>query len=237
MEPVRKERDMRTESHGLYAEPAPAISNVRRISWGALFAGVAVAFAVQLWLSILGIAIGASTFNPATGGASGTAIGIGAGIWFVVSASLALFAGGWVAGRLSNSYRPFETGLHGFITWALSNALLFLFLTTAIGGLFGTVTNAFGQAVGGGGAVIASQMGGGDGGGAIDQAQQAGRQVTQDLKQSLGGGRGAQQAEQAAGVVSGASWWLAISMLLSAAAATFGGYLGRSKEYARMTTV
>src|SRR5215813_9811557 len=38
---------------------------INRVSWGAVLAGVAVALAVQLILNLLGIGLGAATFDPA----------------------------------------------------------------------------------------------------------------------------------------------------------------------------
>src|SRR4030095_14055815 len=68
-----------------------------RISWRALFAGAIIALAAQLVLTLIGTAVGLATLNPATGqNPSGTTLGIGAGIWLVISSLVSLFLGGYI---------------------------------------------------------------------------------------------------------------------------------------------
>jgi hypothetical protein len=75
-----------------------------RISWGAIFAGAIIALATQLVLTLIGTAVGLATLNPATGeNPSGTTLGIGAGVWLVISSLVSLFLGGYVAGRLGGT--------------------------------------------------------------------------------------------------------------------------------------
>src|SRR5689334_10248687 len=90
-------------SNAAVAPVAPAL--LKRISWGAIFAGVVIALAVQLVLSLLGIGIGASTIDPLSEQNPGKGLGIGAAVWFVISSLLATYAGAWVAGRLSGAPR------------------------------------------------------------------------------------------------------------------------------------
>ncbi|BDE07950.1 hypothetical protein WPS_32260 [Vulcanimicrobium alpinum] len=86
---------------------APQISGAfRRISWGAIFAGLFVALATQLLLSILGVGIGASTIHiGSSDSASASGLEIGSAIWFFFSILIALFVGGWVAGTVRNLSR------------------------------------------------------------------------------------------------------------------------------------
>ena len=52
----------------------------RRISWGAVLAGVIIVLIVQLLLSLLGVGIGASTIDPMQGDTPrASTLGIGAG--------------------------------------------------------------------------------------------------------------------------------------------------------------
>ena len=54
------------------AAAAPALfESLRRVSWGAVMGGVVVALITQLLLSMLGIGIGVSTIEPATGDTPG----------------------------------------------------------------------------------------------------------------------------------------------------------------------
>jgi len=133
----------------------------RRISWGAIIAGTVMALMVQLLLSILGLGIGAGTIDPISEANPVAGIGSGAGIWFAVSLLLALFAGGYVAGRAAGIPRRQDGLLHGLLTWALTTLLTFYLLTTAIGGLIGGTARVFGQtlaATGRGIAAVAPQV-------------------------------------------------------------------------------
>src|SRR2546421_10345994 len=76
---------------GVAAPVAPAL--LKGISWGAIFAGVVIALAVQIVLSLLGIGIGASTIDPLNQQNPGKGLGIGAAVWFVISSLIATFAG------------------------------------------------------------------------------------------------------------------------------------------------
>jgi hypothetical protein len=142
-----------TESPGTAAVPVPF---VRRISWAAIIAGLAVALGIEL-LSLLGIGIGASTIHAVNGtSASAGSIGIGSGIWFLISTLLALFSGGWVAGRLAGMPRPIDGTLHGVIAWSLTSLVTLYLLTTAIGGILGGATGLLGSALGAAGSGVAA---------------------------------------------------------------------------------
>lgn len=110
---------------------------VKRVSWGAIFAGVVITLVTQLALSILGLGIGLSTINPATEQNPAQGFGTGAGIWFAVTTLISLFAGGWVAGRLAGIPRALDSLLHGLLTWGLATLLLFYFLTSTVGAIIG----------------------------------------------------------------------------------------------------
>jgi hypothetical protein len=75
---------------------------VRRISWAAVLAGVTITLVVQLLLGILGLGVGASIIDPLREGNPISGIGTEAGIWFVASALIAWFSGGYVAGRMAS---------------------------------------------------------------------------------------------------------------------------------------
>jgi hypothetical protein len=112
---------------------------ILRISWAAIFAGLIVALGVELLLSLLGIGIGASMIHAVNGtSASASSIGIGSGIWFLVSTLIALFSGGWVAGRLAGMPLPIDGTL------------------TAVGGILGVATGMLGSALGAAGSGVAA---------------------------------------------------------------------------------
>lgn len=75
---------------------------LNKVSWGAIFAGVAVALVVQLLLNLLGAGIGAAVIDPASNDKpSATTLSVTTAIWFVVSGLVASFVGGYFASRLS----------------------------------------------------------------------------------------------------------------------------------------
>jgi hypothetical protein len=118
---------------------------VRGVSWSSILAGVTAAIAVQLLLNLLGIAVGAGTINPQQGQQPGQGLAVGAAIWFVLSSIIALFVGGWIAGRLAGTSNKKDGALHGFVTWALASLVLFYLLSSAVGGLVGGAASVLGQ--------------------------------------------------------------------------------------------
>ena len=116
-----------------------------RVSWAAVLAGATVTLVTQLLLGVLGIAIGASTVNPLQEQDPTAGLGTGAGAWFIVSALVSLFAGGWTAGRLAGVPRTVESVLHGVLTWGIATLVTFYLLTTTVGSLIGGAASILGQ--------------------------------------------------------------------------------------------
>ena len=166
----------------------------RRISWGAVLAGVIIVLIVQFMLSLLGVGIGASTIDPSQRGGTpeASSFGIGAGLWWVVCSLISVFAGAWVAGRLAGMPDRTDGMLHGLVAWGLAMLLLIYLLTTAVsslvGGAFGVVGSAM-QTAGQG-----AQAAGAAATGAAQTPSLLGP-FQQDLQQLLGQAR--QQAQQA----------------------------------------
>ncbi len=120
------------------------------ISWGAVFAAVAVALSVQVLLNLLGVGIGASVIDPATSdnpsaGAFST-VGV---IWFVVAGVVASFIGGYIASRLSG--RPVKStgGYHGLTSWAVTTLLVLYLLSTSVGAVVGGAFGGLSSMLGG----------------------------------------------------------------------------------------
>jgi len=146
--------EVREYEEGAY--PRGWYASWRRMSWGAIFAGLFVALAIFLTLQMLGAGIGLSAVDL-TGGrvSSPSALGIGAAIWSFVIGLISLFIGGWVAGRLAVQPNGTERALHGFTVWGLFYIVMFWVVTTALGALaggglalLGKSASATGQAVG-----------------------------------------------------------------------------------------
>ncbi|WP_420460221.1 hypothetical protein [Neolewinella sp.] len=126
-----------------------------RVRWGAIIAGTLIAIAVSFALNLLGVGIGLSTINPTTEANPFSGIGTGAIIWYVVANLIALFVGGYVAGRLAGFPKETTAGLHGVLAWALFTLLSLYILNSAVGRVFNivgstisTVASATGSAVG-----------------------------------------------------------------------------------------
>ena len=124
-------------------------STISRISWGAIFAGTVVAFVAQILFTLLGLAIGLTIVEPMTGQAPWEGVGIGAGIWWVVTALISLFLGGWTAGRLSGMPLRQDAMLHGVVVWGLITFISVFFAISGVGavasGPIGTIQQAMRQ--------------------------------------------------------------------------------------------
>ncbi len=127
-----------------------------RVSWGAIFAGVVIAIAVQVVLGILGTGIGLSMVDPTDGTTPGAAgFGIGAGIYWLITTVIALGAGGYAAARVSGVTDRFDALAHGLVVWGVTLILTIYLLTSAVGGIIGgafrtvgSVASAAGSTVG-----------------------------------------------------------------------------------------
>src|SRR5579885_3059751 len=84
-----------TETHTIPAR-------LRVVSWGAILAGTFSALSIHLLVTLLGVGLGLTAANPGTDPNAGTDLSIGAAAAWTVSALIALWAGGWIAGRLAN---------------------------------------------------------------------------------------------------------------------------------------
>ena len=110
----------------------------RRISWPAIFGAVILVIAIQVLLSLLGVGIGLGTVNTNAGETPGaSALGIGAGVWWIISSFIALLVGGYVAGWLAGIETRRDGALHGLVAWGIATLLSFWLLTSAIGGIMG----------------------------------------------------------------------------------------------------
>lgn len=196
----------------------------RHVSWAAIFAGAVVALVVQLMLSVLGIGIGASTVNPMTEQNPAAGLGTGAAIWFVLTSLIALFAGGWVAGRLAGVPRDADRALHGILTWGLTTLLTFYLLTTAIGGLIGGTANLLTRGMS---AVNVDSR-------TTQRVENAANTAANQLPSEQ---RTREIGNEAASGVAKAGIWTFIFMLVGAVAAAVGGYASNARRGVRRVDV
>lgn len=113
---------------------------VRRVSWGAIFAGTVVAMALMIFFTVLGIAIGASAIDPMQSDPAG-GLGWGSAIYLIITQILSLVAGGYTAARLAGVPRFTAAILHGASVWALSTVLLAWAAVAGAGAIFNTASS------------------------------------------------------------------------------------------------
>lgn len=115
----------------------------RRLSWGAIFAGLFVAIGVHLILGLFGIAVGFSSWSP--GGSDMGGIATAVGIWALISGLIALFLGGATTGHLAGRLTPKDGFLHGAILWSLATLATIWLVSNGVGFLLGGAFNVVGQ--------------------------------------------------------------------------------------------
>ena len=120
----------------------------RRISWGAIFGGAILVVTIQLLLVLLGAGIGLDTVNTNAGTTPGaSSLGIGAGVWWIVSSIIALAFGSYAAARLAGLESRWDGILHGLITWGVATLFTVWLVSSAVGGIIGGSASAFGGLV------------------------------------------------------------------------------------------
>lgn len=169
---------------------------LKKASWGAIFAGTFMALVSQVTLSVLGAAVGLSSVDLTRQGLRH--LGVGTMIWWIISAIIAMFIGGWVAGRLANTASRVDNALHGLVAWALTVVVSLVLLGGTLGALGGMAVNT----------------------GLPQQAvAQAGGPETQATQPS------GERVEKGARIAGAAAWGAFAMLILGAAAAFFGGMI------------
>ena len=147
-----------------YLEASPSKDEVRtilmnRVSWGAVMAGVMVALVVQLILNMLGIGLGAASFDPvANTSPSATTFSLMAAVWWVLSGVLAALAGGYTAGRMAGQTNETAGAWHGLTAWAVTTLVVFYLLTTSVGAIVGGAFRTLGSVAGGAAQTVGSSV-------------------------------------------------------------------------------
>lgn len=116
------------------------------IQWKSIVAAALVGFAITLILTTLGAAIGL-TAGDAANGADGTAVGVGALVWWTLTVAVAGFLAGRVlmtsARRDDMEYRPM---LYGTLAWVLGVIVLLFLLASGVGNIIGGLGGGLGAA-------------------------------------------------------------------------------------------
>ena len=190
------------------------------VSWPAVIVGAVVAVAVGAMLNLLGVALGASAFNPYDfdGGDVGE-FTAAAGMWMAFANAIALFVGAAVATRAARHDDHHKGALHGLAVWAVA----FLLALTIAG------------AAGAGGA--AAVLGGDARDGAVGDTviaadYPASRVIEGELVQPAPLPPSPAETEEAADTTAMLALWGFLTMLIGAIAAIFGGlYGGRNHRW------
>jgi hypothetical protein len=90
-----------------------AMQIFQRISWPAIFSGALVAFATEVLFAMFGFFVGFRL-------SSGTALVSWTTAWYLITSFCALFAGGWLAARLSGNPDKGSGRMHGLVTWGVT---------------------------------------------------------------------------------------------------------------------
>jgi hypothetical protein len=200
-----------------------------RIRWGPIVAGVVTAFAVLLFLTVLGIALGISALgggddnNPQTWGTA-------AGIWGGLSLLVAFFFGGWMAARAAATLSESDGPLNGFVTGAATLLLLLWLATTAITGALGFFASTVSGLAGAAAPVAMEAV---DQGAVPPQTETAVDQAAQNPEAAVPTevAQAAQQAGETASRAAGpGAWGTTIAIILAIGAATLGGMVGRNER-------
>ena len=181
-----------------------------RVRWGPIWAGLLAAFFTLLVLSLLGLAIGASTVNAgqAARGSVNQNAGQYSAIWAGISAIIAFLIGGYMAGRTAAVHERGWAALNGGLVFLLALPILLWLATQGLGALIGNAGH-----IAGGLGINLGQVG--------SAATGATRTITPA------------QAQQATDTAKTTAWGTLIGLLLGYAAAALGGVLGARTQPAR----
>lgn len=207
---------------------AMRLSHGRGVSWGAVFAGLLMGSAVQIILTMLGVAIGLGAADDSAKGAS-----IGAGIWAVIAALIAAWLGGRVAGMTARAREGGDGAFHGLLAWALSTIIAIWLISAGAGRLIGGAASMAGNVAGGAASglsqatatrpnTVSSNV--------QDMSQRAQQPQVQANADTLKE-RAAEAADTARKVAKNAAWIALVGMILTAIAAALGGSSGARDDY------
>jgi len=114
-----------------------AVQMKDRVRWGPILAGVLTTITSMIILTVLGLAIGLSAFEPNDAGDN--TVSTAAAVWGALSALISFFLGGWVAAKASAVAGAPSGGLNGLIVGVATIVLLIWMISTGLGNLFGSL--------------------------------------------------------------------------------------------------
>jgi MFS family permease len=188
-----------------------------RVSWGAVFTGVTIALVAYVFMCALGAAIGATLLNPLAQ-QDPRAFGFGSGVWLIVTTVVAVFLGGYFAGRCA----PLIGWLHGMLAWALMVLCVVVAMTSIVSG----AVSFAGRVAGAGVATMQS----GNAGNAVNalsqEAQSAIASMANAASAPMSDPNVRQAADTATHAVARASWFSVAALFVGFVIAVGAGSLG-----------
>lgn len=175
-----------------------------RVQWGPVIAGLITGTATLLVLTILGLAIGTSAFEPGESDDLGTA----AGIWGAVSAIVSFFIGGWIAAKTAAVGGRGSGMINGFLVGATVLVLILYLTTTGLSNLLGTLGNNISE--------IANIV--------EDRSLAEGVTTTEAVNEATSALQASYDEAQ------DGAWGTLVGVLLALGAATLGGMLGYNQR-------
>ncbi len=180
-------------------------------------------------LSVLGLAIGLSSVDANDRAAN---YGLGVGIWGGISALIAFFLGGWMAGWTKPTGYTSNGLAQGAVMWMLAIVLLVYLVAGGVGSIMNAAASTAATS-----AQIAGQAASATANAAANDPQVRNdvmattQQATQDIRakaDKLYQKATPQNVEKAAGMAAGGAWGTLASLLLTMVAAVAGGHFGSS---------
>lgn len=113
-----------------------------RVRWGPILAGLLTALTALVLLTVLGLALGASVFEPTS---EGEDVGTFAVIYAAISGLIAFFLGGWMARRTAAVRRNENAALNGFLVGATVLAAILWLTSAGLGNVLGGISNNIGD--------------------------------------------------------------------------------------------
>jgi hypothetical protein len=115
------------------------------VSWRAVLAGIVVALAVDVLLTLLGFAVGLTAFEPTAGAAKG--VGMGLGIWLIITAIASVFAGAYFGARVAGDPWKGDGVAHGVLVWAGFTIISLWLVGSGLGKVLNSAAGLAGSAV------------------------------------------------------------------------------------------
>jgi len=190
-----------------YAETTYTAGRIVHPHWGSIMVGVFVTLATMGLLSVLGVAVGASSYDPYSAGHDARAWGIGAGIWALAQTIIAFIAGGYAASWTSTFNWSKKGTFHGFMVWAVAVPIMGLLL-------------------GGGLASLAAGAANANNSGANAMGVRAPDQMNNQINNNANASQDNMTQQDAKKATMATAWWMFISLVLSLGAALLGGMMG-----------